>query len=154
MSIRNSLLMSLVVAASGAAIVFGQGPTPVSRRYVFPPVSLANGETAQLNVANVGSNAASCTGSIILSNPGGPVTDPFPFTVSGGQIVSVGFPNNSANRVQILAYVSANAAIPPTAILNNPCSLVFSLELFGNNTHLILANPTLVPAQARGANQP
>jgi hypothetical protein len=154
MSIRNSLLMSTLVAVLGAELAFGQGASPATRRYVFPPVTIANGETAQVNVANVGASATSCTGSIVITNPGGPVSDPFPFTVSSGQIVSVSFPNNSANRLQILAFIAVSSIVAPTGVSNYPCPIVFSLELFGSNTHVVLTNPTLIPGQVHSGNRP
>jgi hypothetical protein len=153
---RNGFLATIFAAALIAAPAFGQStPATYTRDYVFPPVSLANGETAQVNVANTAKTpangtAASCKGSILFTNAsGGPTGDPISFNVAAGQIFSASFPNNAAGRTAILATVQQTLSVLPiqtviTNAINPPCSLVLSLEIFSSTTHVVLANSAAV----------
>jgi hypothetical protein len=155
---RNCFLTAIFASALIAAPAFGQSTSATyTRDYVFPPLSLANGETAQVNVANTAKaptngTAASCTGTISFTTGNGAATgNPVAFTVPAGQIFSSSFPNNSANRTAILATVQQTLPIPVFPVqailantINLPCSLVLSLEIFSSTTHVVLGNSTAI----------
>jgi len=152
MSVRALFLTPFFVTAI-VAPAFGQfatAPVTYTRESLFPPVSLANGETAQVNVVNTAKaptngTAASCTGTISFSNSSGTATgNPVSFTVAAGQIFSTTFPNNSATRTAILATVQQTLSLTPVASNNTtaPCSLVLSLEIFSATTHVVLGSST------------
>jgi hypothetical protein len=133
----HKMWMACLVGMCGALLGAQQSITrPVisNLTLAFPPVTVQTGETAQVNVANVGSGSAACTGSVLFHNPAGPVSDPVAFNLAGGQIFSLGYPNSSAVPVHLLAYVLATGCTPAA-----------SLEVMGGNTHAIVTNPGVVP---------
>jgi hypothetical protein len=156
MSLPKFSPAALFLASLIAAPVFGQSTSiTYTRDYVFAPVTLANGETAQVNVANTAKappngTAASCAGTISLTNASGVATGtPISFTVAPGQISSASFPSNSAGRTAILASVQqtlALSALPflPTTATTAPCALVLSLEIFSGTTHVVLGSTNAI----------
>jgi hypothetical protein len=160
MSFR-SLFSTPIFVAMFMAPVFGQStpmPSTYNRDYVFPPVSLAAGETVQVNVANTaksptGGPAASCTGTISFTNASGTVIGtPAAFSVAAGQIGSASLPymsSTTAARDSILAMVQQTVTGPvlpfqPVAATTVPCSLVLSLEIFSATTHVVLGNASVI----------
>ena len=144
MSFRN-WLFSAVFLPAFALPGLTQG-APASIRLFFPPVSLADGETAQLNIAAIASDDASdgsCSGSILFTNPSGPVSDPLPFTVSAGQISAATYPNSSGGRAELLVSILQSPQAGGTA------QCLFSLELLGSGSHVVLANPAALPGDIR-----
>jgi hypothetical protein len=137
-------------------------PTSVTRNYAFPPVGLANSETASITVVNTaaasstatGTQAPSCTGTISFSNGNGAIGSPTSFTVGSGEFQTVTLPFASAglsgNRGEIQGKVSL--AISTTAP-TTPCSLQFSMETYDSTTfatHAVLSNATAILTGAPG----
>ena len=154
MSIRRLLAVALPLAACATA-VFSQSTTKtttITQNYTFPPVGVASNETLQINLANTAVNstsatpvAASCTGTVTVTNASGAVIGKAnPFTVAGSNIQSITIPYanlgaTGSARAEVLVSVQRSITLPPTT----PCNLIYSLETFlttTGETHLLLGN--------------
>ena len=159
---KRAFLGFLAVAGFGCACAFGQGTTgtetvTITHDFVFPPVGLANSESAAVNLVNIAPvpattttttpvAAPSCTGTVTFANAtGGAIGGKaIPFTVGSGDIATVSLPpglvyTGAPARGLILASVQQTITWPSAA----PCSLVFSLEVFdvtSGVTHVFLGN--------------
>jgi len=121
----------------------------------LPPIGLAVGETAQVNVVNTavvntavantatpsGGPAPSCTGTITFYNSTGAIIGTAAsFTVGSGQIFSATLPfasiGASGLRTVIRAAIALSSGIatllPP--VPQPSCALAFSLETYDNST--------------------
>jgi hypothetical protein len=121
------------------------------RDYAFPPVGLANSETAQVNLVNIapasttaGATAPACTGTVTFANASGKtIGTPASFTTTGSQVTSMQLTfsqlDPSGTRGEFLASVQLTTAFSQAA----RCELVFSLETFDSSsgvTHVYLGN--------------
>ncbi|HML16370.1 MAG TPA: hypothetical protein VK419_05065 [Bryobacteraceae bacterium] len=149
MFIRSLLLTSALFTCA-----FGQEattPVVIMRNYSFPPVGLANTETAQVNVVNTataspaaGAAAPACSGTITFTNASGATVDTVNFTTTGSNIfstdLSFGKLASSGNRAEFIANVELNTT--PGSMV--PCSAAFSLETFDTSgvtgTHVYLSS--------------
>jgi hypothetical protein len=161
----KSVLISVLFVGFGCVCAFGQGltgTTTITRDFVFPPVGLGSGETAEVDLVNIAptpasssATAPSCTGTVTFAGATGAVIGKaMPFTTTGGQVASVSLPFSSANitgvRGVILVSVQQSTTLPSSA----PCSLVFYLETYDSTgaTHVFLGNAsTTTPPVLRSA---
>jgi hypothetical protein len=115
-------------------------PPPPSQ---FPPIGLAAGETAQVNVVNtaipsIGGPAPSCTGTITFYNASGSIIGAATsFAVGSGQIFSVTLPYASTGVSGARTIVRAQFALVgvvtgPQSL--PPCALASSLETYDTAT--------------------
>jgi len=119
------ILVPSVLALSAAVYA----ATTYTQSRPFPPVTVAAGETAQINVANVasasaGGTAASCTGTITFYNSsGGVIGAATSFTVVSN--ASSSYSITSVTREVVLGVVTLTESSSSAA----PCALESSLEI-------------------------
>lgn len=160
---KRLFLILSVVTGLGCACAFAQGGTETittTTNFVFPPVGLASGYTAAVNLVNIApaSTAAnattpSCTGTVTFTNANGTVLGTAAtFTAKGSQIATetvtaatVGV-TATTPRAEVVASVQQTTTRPATA----PCALVFSLEVYDSTgaTHVFLGNASAATAPA------
>jgi hypothetical protein len=153
----NRLFSILLLPGFACTCVFAQGSTGTSTtttttNYVFPPVGLASGLTASINLVNIApastaANAAApvCNGTVTFANATGTtIGTPTTFKTGTGMIDTVTLTASAAGvtsstpRAEILASVQQTTTRPATP----PCSLVFSLEIYDSTgvTRVFLGN--------------
>jgi hypothetical protein len=141
-------------------IVIPSGPFAPAPLSQFPPIGLAAGETAQVNVINTatqstGGAAPSCTGTITFYNASGSMIGAATsFAVGSGQIFSVTRPYAStgasgSRTVVRVAIVSTVVEIGPEASPPPPCALASSLETYDSATGVTHVFVTGLAAQIR-----
>ncbi len=147
-------IRDLFLASAFASCAFAQGTITLStftRSYSFPPVGLANTETAQLNVLNIatGSSAAnaaapSCAGTVTFANASGKtIGTPTTFTTTGSEVFSTQLTFSQLAPTGTRGEFVASVQLTGLLTTNAQCSLVFSLETFDDTTgvtHVYLGN--------------
>src|SRR5262249_38131792 len=129
----------------------------------FGMVGIAGGETARLNVLNVGGQgqASQCIASLIFVDDQGAVLKTNTLALSAGRSMSLGLAadtdlgRGASERRQIRAVV---APIPAVAPQGAPaCALAPTLEIFDRSTgrtSILMANTTPIPQSTAHAIQP
>jgi len=146
-------VLFITFSAFGQNTVLPVAYTPPSSQ--LPPIGLAVGETAQVNVVNTavantavvniatpsGSGPApSCTGTITFYNSTGAIVGTAAFTVGSGQIFSATLPFASTGasglRTAIRAAIALSSVVTPVLppVPQPSCALAFSLETYDNST--------------------
>jgi hypothetical protein len=157
----GAVLFFITVSAFGQpAIPVSPYATPV---FQLPPIGLAGSETAQVNVVNTatvaatstGATAPSCTGTITFYNASGSIIgSASSFTVAGGQIFSATLPYASTGgsgsrtviRVAIVLSTTTTSGLQPPQP-PAPCALASSLETYDTATGVTHAFVSGVSAQ-------
>jgi hypothetical protein len=121
-------------------------PTTAPRTVNLPVVGLASSETAQVNVANLGTLAlaiapgsalptAPCTGTIQFYNASGSaIGSSTPFSISVGQISSATVPYSAVVPGDPPPTGNGRTTIRATATTNAPCSVAANIETFDSMT--------------------
>jgi hypothetical protein len=146
---------------------FGQPPIPAvfytAPLSQVPPIGLAAGETAQVNVVNNAtpsdarpSTAPSCTGTIAFYNTSGSmIGSATSFTVGSGQIFSVALPyastGASGSRTTLRVAITNTLVLigPQVSAAPPPCALASSLETYDSATGVTHAFVSGVAPQVR-----
>ena len=149
MFLRRSALVFLASTAWLAVSASAQNATTTfTRDFNFPPVGIGSTETIQINVlnnANASSSgtAASCTGTITFKNASGTVIGAATaFTVTSGDVFSVGLPFSKAGATGTRAEIVGSVQLTLSTSSSTPCALASSLETFDTSsgvTHVFLA---------------
>jgi hypothetical protein len=161
-------VLFMAVSAFGQIIIpAGTSAPPLPSQ--FPPVGLAAGETAQVNIVNTafpstGGTSPSCTGTITFYNASGSmIGTATSFTVGSGQIFSATLPYASTGAAGSRTVFRAQIALAPVTIasLQPPalCALSSSLETYDTATgvtHSLIAGlaPTAVIRAVLSATAP
>jgi len=134
-------LCSIILILVSAVIAFGQTtPTSVPNyRWRLTPIGLAATETIQINVLNTanptvdGPPTGPCLGSVNFYDADGLSIRQTPFSLAGGQVISVKLPYGSTKASGLRTLVGPEVSIATLFsgfVLPGPCALKFSVETY------------------------
>ncbi len=143
----------ILVISAGFAAAQGPPASTIVQEYTYAPVGVAQGTTVRVNVANIGSGTAVCTGNLSFINSDGTSIKNEDFTAGAGQTASYALLasdiSGSPATAVVRGFVKINRQVgPPTAgAAATACTAVMSLEVIDiatGQTRAILTNPTAV----------